>query len=131
LDTLKEEGSDPDGPNHGEGLYHHIKELNQENIRQSREQISNYNRQVTDALGQRDPASRRSRTATAGGPEDAQLGPPPAIPQPAEIDENLSAYVNFKHPWGGKIRDAVILAGMLLVCFMATLIALRAKEAWR
>jgi hypothetical protein len=131
LDTLKQEGSDPDGPNKGQGLYHHIKELNQENLRQSREQISNYNRQVTDALTQRDQGAKRSRPATVAGNEDAQIGSPPSVPQPAEIDENLSAYVNFKHPWGGKIRDAVILAAMLLVFFMATLVALRTKEAWR
>jgi ABC transport system ATP-binding/permease protein len=131
LDTLKEEGSDPNGPNQGQGLYHHIKELNQENIRQSREQMSEYNRQVTDALSQRDRGGKPPRSGATGRPEDGQSGPPPSIPQPAEIDENLSGYVNFKHPWGGKIRDAVILAGMLFLFFIATLVALRAKDAWR
>jgi len=136
LDTLKEEGSNPGGPNQGKGLYHHIKELNEENIRRSREQMSEYNRQVTDALSQRDQAARRSRAATgnpapAGGPGDLQAAPTPSIPEPAEIDENLSAYVNFKHPWGGKIRDAAILGVMLVVFLLSTLAALRTKEAWR
>jgi hypothetical protein len=136
LDTLKEEGSNPDGPNKGKGLYHHIKELNEENIRHSREQMSDYNRQVTDALGQPDQAARRSRAATAnpapaGGSGDLQVAPVPSIPKPAEIDENLSAYVNFKHPWGGKIRDAAILGVMLVVFLLSTLAALRTKEAWR
>ncbi|HYW71876.1 MAG TPA: ABC transporter permease, partial [Pyrinomonadaceae bacterium] len=128
LDTLKEEGSDPNGPNQGQGLYRHIKELNEANIRHSREQVSDYNRQMTEALSQRDRGPQRSRS---GSSAEAQIGSPPSIPEPAEIDENLSAYVNFKHPWGGKIRDAVILAGMLLAFFMATLVALRAKDAWR
>jgi ABC-type multidrug transport system ATPase subunit/pSer/pThr/pTyr-binding forkhead associated (FHA) protein len=128
LDTLKAEGSDPNGPNQGQGLYRHIKELNEENIRHSREQVSDYNRQMAVALSQRDRAPQRSRS---GSSPDVQIGSPPSIPEPAEIDENLSAYVNFKHPWGGKIRDAVILAAMLLAFLMATLIALRAKDAWR
>ena len=128
LDTLKEEGSDPNGPNQGQGLYRHIKELNEENIRHSREQVSDYNRQMTEALSQRDRGPQRSRSEPS---PDVQIGSAPAIPEPAEIDENLSAYVNFKHPWGGKIRDAVILAAMLLAFFMATLVALRAKDAWR
>src|SRR5215471_1190578 len=131
LDTLKEEGSDTEGPNKGLGLYHHIKELNQENIRQTREQMSEYNRKLTDALSQRDRGRQTSRSGVAGGPDDAQIGSPPSIPEPAEIDENLSRYVSFRHPWGGTIRDAVILGAMLLIFFMATLIALRAKEAFR
>lgn len=108
--------------------------MNEENISRSREQMSDYNRQMTDALNQRDQAARPSRAATgnpAGGPGDLQVAPTPSIPETHEIDENLSGYVNFKHPWGGKIRDATILAAMLLVFFMATLVGLRAKEVWR
>lgn len=128
LDTLKEEGSDPDGPNKGEGLYRHIKELNQQNLRQSRDQMSEYNRQVTDALTQRDRGGNRARPAGSG---DIQIGSPPTIPQAAEIDEDLSGYVSFKHPWGGKILDVAVLAGMLFVFFVATLVALKAKGASR
>jgi ABC-type multidrug transport system ATPase subunit/pSer/pThr/pTyr-binding forkhead associated (FHA) protein len=131
LDTLKEEGSDIDGPNKGQGLYHHIRELNQENLRQSSEQMAEYNRRVTEGLSQRDRGGNRSRSGTAGGPGDLQMGSPPTIPPSVEIDENLSGYVNFKHPWGGKIRDAAILGVMLLLFFTATLVAVRAKESWR
>jgi ABC-type multidrug transport system ATPase subunit/pSer/pThr/pTyr-binding forkhead associated (FHA) protein len=136
LDTLKEEGSDPNGPNQGLGLYHHTKQLNEESIRQSREQIADYNRQMTDALERRDQAAKRSRSGAGGNPppgssENPKIGPLPSIPQPSEIDENLSAYVSFKHPWGGEIRDAAILGLMLVTFFLATLVALRGSEALR
>jgi len=135
LDTLKEEGSDPNGPNQGRGLYHHIQQLNEESARQSRDQISDYNRRVTEALSQRDQGAKRPRSGAGASPnptpapEAAQIGPAPGIPPPAEIDENLSHYVSFKHPWGGEILNVAILGAMLLVFFLSTLVALRAREA--
>ena len=134
LDTLKEEGSDPNGPNKGRGLYHHIQELNEENARQSREQSAAYSRRLTEALSQRDETPKRPKPGPSAAPSttprsgDLQIGPAPTIPEPAEMDENLSHYVSFKHPWGGEILDAGILGGMLLIFFLVTLVALRVRE---
>ena len=42
LDTLDEEGSDPEGENKGKGLYKHYEELNDDHIAKAREDVEKY-----------------------------------------------------------------------------------------
>src|SRR5260221_1546062 len=44
LDTLDEEGSDPDGENKGRGLYKHVEDVNDRNILKARDDIEGYRR---------------------------------------------------------------------------------------
>jgi hypothetical protein len=120
LDTLKEEGADPNGPTKGLGLYRHTKELNSENINKTRKDIDDYGKRVTEAVSRERIASRP--TAPASPPA------PPSVPTPSEIDEDLSHYVTFKHPWGGLLLDPAILGAMFITFLLATTIALRARD---
>ena len=118
LDTLKEEGADPNGPSRGKGLYRHARDLNSENVSKARNDIENYSKRVTEAVGQR-PGVNRSTV---------NLPSPPLVPPAVEIDEDLSHYVSFKHPWGGQILNPAILFLMLVTFSVGTLIALRARD---
>src|SRR5213078_4475351 len=128
-------GSDRDGPNKGRGLYQHIKDLNNENVRNARNQLDDYSKRVTETLVQQNrrvqeslrSANNPSSAAAAQSPENV-MGPVPSIPSPQEINDNLSGYVTFKHPWGGLALDPAILFAMLLTFLSATIIALRLKD---
>ena len=135
LDTLKAEGSEKNGPNKGRGLYQHTKDLNNENVTNARNQLEDYKKRVAETLAQQDRRAQQSlrssnnpsSPAVAKSPETV-ISPPPSIPSPQEINDNLSSYVTFKHPWGGLALDPAILFAMLLAFLSATMIALRAKD---
>jgi len=132
---LKAEGSDTNGPNQGRGLYQHTKDLNNENVRNARNQLDDYSNRVTETLTQQNrrvPESLRSAnnptSASAAKSPENVIGPAPSIPSPQEINDNLSGYVTFKHPWGGLALDPTILFAMLLALLSATIITLRLKD---
>jgi ABC transport system ATP-binding/permease protein len=135
LDTLKMQGSNPNGPNQGRGLYQHTRDVNAENASKAHIQLEEYNQQVKKTLEAQERAARKAIARnTSPSPEASKtpagpaIGPPPSVPEPQEIEDNLSQYVSFKHPWGGPILDPAILAAMLLVLLVATLIALKARD---
>lgn len=135
LDTLKQEGSDPRGPNQGRGLYQHIKDLNAENAASARKQLDDYSQRVGENPKAQDRKSNRAPLAsespgstTAAKLPDPTIGLPPLIPDPQNINENLSAYVSFKHPWGGVVLNPAILFAMLFGLLLAITIILRAKD---
>ena len=135
LDTLKAEGSDRNGPNQGRGLYQHTKELNNENITNARNQLEDYGKRVSETIAQQNRrmqeslrSSANANSAVAAKSPENIIGPVPSIPSPQEINDNLSGYVTFKHPWGGLVLDPAILFAMLLTFLSATIIALRLKD---
>jgi len=135
LDTLKTEGSDGNGPNKGRGLYQHTKELNNENITNARNQLEDYGKRVSETIAQQNRrmqeslrSSANANSAVAAKSPENIIGPVPSIPSPQEINDNLSGYVTFKHPWGGLVLDPAILFAMLLTFLSATIIALRLKD---
>ena len=109
--------------------------MNNENVRNARNQLDDYSKRVTETLGQQNrrvqeslrSANNPSSPSAAKTPENV-IGPVPSIPSPQEINDNLSGYVTFKHPWGGLALDPTILLGMLLALLSATIIALRLKD---
>lgn len=133
LDTLKMEGSQPAGPNQGRGLYDHVKDLNEQNVRTARRQVEeyrdqtkksveDYTRSVTEQL--------RGAGATAATPVvTPSVGPAPAVPDAVEIGEDLSSYVSFLHPWGNHVVDVGALIMMLFGLVIATLAALKTRDA--
>ena len=129
LDTLKAEGSDRNGPNQGRGLYQHAKDLNSENVTNAHNQLEDYGKRVSETIAQESfRSSTNANSAVAAKSPENIIGPVPSIPSPQEINDNLSGYVTFKHPWGGLVLDPAILFAMLLTFLSATIIALRLKD---
>lgn len=135
LDTLKQEGSNPDGENEGKGLFEHVKELNARNIKAARTQVEDYSKRTGELVKERERQLAeylrpRPRGATPAGtpPAPVPIGSPPVIPEPQEISDNLSGYVSFLHPWGNIILDGAVLCVMLLGLIGATTVALRVRD---
>jgi ABC-type multidrug transport system ATPase subunit/pSer/pThr/pTyr-binding forkhead associated (FHA) protein len=138
LDTISEEGSDPEGPNQGKGLKKYIESKNDENIAQAKTDIRNYKQEAEDNSEQfrKDmdtyqedlQAAMRGQGDKPDKPEPPKLKAAPepkdAVPQP----EDLSNYVDFLHPWGGRLLNALILLGMFFGLLGATLFALRSQD---
>lgn len=132
LDTLKAEGSDPNGKNEGLGLLEHTRKLNTRNIENARKEVEDYSKRTSDAVKEHEQklsASLKSGAASRLNPAGPlTIDSPPAIPKPQDISDDLSNYVSFLHPWGDIALDAVVLALMLMGLIVATLIALRVKH---
>jgi ABC-type multidrug transport system ATPase subunit/pSer/pThr/pTyr-binding forkhead associated (FHA) protein len=138
LDTVSEEGSDPEGPNQGKGLKKYIESLNDQNIAQSKDDIRNYKKEAEDNSEQfrKDmdkyqedlQAAAQGRGSKPTKPEMPKLKDAPepkdAVNQPAD----LSNYVDFLHPWGSRLINALILLGMFFGLLGATLFALRSQD---
>ncbi|MDQ3821150.1 MAG: ABC transporter permease, partial [Acidobacteriota bacterium] len=122
LDTVSEEGSDPMGPNKGQGLKKAIEAENDRNIEQSKADIKGYKKEAEDNSEKfrkdMDKYQDDLRTAMASGgstpkkPEMPKLKPAPEPKEAVKLPEDLSNYVDFLHPWGGRLSNALILLGM-------------------
>jgi ABC-type multidrug transport system ATPase subunit/pSer/pThr/pTyr-binding forkhead associated (FHA) protein len=133
LDTLDEEGSDPKGRNQGRGLYKHVEDVNDENIGKAQRDIENYRRNSQKNFD--DYKERLNRylqdiqsNPYATRPEPPKLGAPPEVPSAQKIDDDLSNYISFLHPWGHVLLDPFALFFMFFVLLVATVIALRAQD---
>lgn len=136
LDTLKEEGSDPAGPNKGRGLYKHVKDLNTENIENTRRQLDDYRKNTLKSVEDQARQTREqtlrptnSSLPTAESLTRPAVGPAPAIPDAVTVNDDLSDYVSFMHPWGSTIIDPVILIAMLFGLLVAVLATLKIRDA--
>jgi hypothetical protein len=133
LDTLDEEGSDPDGENKARGLYKHVEDVNDENIKNAQNDIDSYKSGSEDKLKDYEKKMKdyvHDLQAGAGGTQPAvpKLDPPPAVPAAKKIDEDLSGYINFLHPWGNILVDPFVLILMFFALVIATIVTLRAQD---
>jgi ABC-type multidrug transport system ATPase subunit/pSer/pThr/pTyr-binding forkhead associated (FHA) protein len=133
LDTLREEGSNPLGPNKGLGLYKHISEVNDQNITDARQNILKYKKDVESDMQKFKGEMIQNRESTrAATTEDAPLEPiiasPPEIPVAEKLPEDLSGYVDFLHPWGNIWLDPLVLFIMVLGLIVMILLALRVQD---
>ncbi|MDT4897687.1 MAG: transport system ATP-binding/permease protein [Acidobacteriota bacterium] len=138
LDTISEEGSDPEGPNQGMGLKKYIESVNDKNIAQAKTDITNYKQEAEDNSEQfrkdMDSYQEDVEAAMRGQGEKPDKPEPPKLkdaPQPKDAvkqPEDLSSYVDFLHPWGGRLTNALILMVMFFGLLGATLIALRSQD---
>jgi hypothetical protein len=133
LDTLDEEGSDPEGENKGRGLYKHVEDVNDENIKNAQNDIDSYKSGSEDKLKDYEKKMKdyvHDLQAGAGGTQPAvpKLDPPPAVPAAKKIDEDLSGYINFLHPWGNILVDPFVLILMFFALVIATIVTLRAQD---
>jgi hypothetical protein len=133
LDTLDEEGSDPDGDNKGRGLYKHVEDVNDENISKARTDIDNYKKHSEDKLkdyekDMKDYIAGVQRGESRDQPAVPKLDKAPDVPAAEKIPEDLSNYINFKHPWGNIIVDPFVLIFMFFGLVIATIIALKSQD---
>ncbi len=133
LDTLDEEGSDPDGENKGRGLYKHYEDLNDQNISKAREDVAQYKKDAeADTKDYEQKMKDYINDVKAGRqvdqPEAPKLKPVPKVPDAQKVPEDLSNYISFLHPWGFWFLDPFVLLLMFFVLVIATIVTLRAQD---
>ncbi len=133
LDTLDEEGSDPDGANKGRGLYKHYEDLNDDHIAKAKEDVEKYKKDAEDDSKEYERKMKDYVKDLQSGIQSTQPAAPKVKPVPEihdadKIPEDLSSYINFLHPWGNILLDPFVLLLMFFGLVMATVIALRAQD---
>ncbi len=133
LDTLKEEGADPDSKNKGRGLYKHVEEMNDQNIEKARQDIENYKKDAEDKMKDYEDKMKSyleqaPYNPNLKRPDAPKLGKAPEVPAAEKIPEDLSSYINFLHPWGNLLLDPLVLLVMFFGLVIATVITLRAQD---
>jgi ABC-type multidrug transport system ATPase subunit/pSer/pThr/pTyr-binding forkhead associated (FHA) protein len=133
LDTLEEEGSDPEGTNEGRGLYKHYEDLNDKNIEQARQDVDNYKKDAEGDLKDyekkmKDYVADLKAGKQADQPDVPKLKDPPEVKGAEKIPEDLSNYINFLHPWGHWFIDPLVLLFMFFALVIATIVTLRAQD---
>ncbi|HEX8843098.1 MAG TPA: FHA domain-containing protein [Pyrinomonadaceae bacterium] len=138
LDTVSEEGSDPMGQNKGKGLKKAIETENDQNIEKAKADIRDYKKTAEDNSEQfrKDmdqyqedfKKALQTRSAEPTKPEMPKLKPAPEPSPAVKQPEDLSNYVDFLHPWGGRLRNVLILLSMFFGLLIATLFALRSQD---
>jgi len=133
LDTLEEEGADTGGKTKGFGLYKYIETENDKIIADAKSDIEEYR---SDAKKDSDKykndlekyLSEIKSGQSATEPKSPEMKPAPEIKPAVKVPENLSAYVNFLHPWMNEILNQIVLMLMFFMLVLATLIVLRLQD---
>ncbi len=133
LDTLEEEGSDPNGPNEGRGVYKYVEKKNEDNIEQAKADIEKYrsdaDKESRDYQDKMETYLTDMQRGVSGEkPAAPELAPAPKIQEAVKIPEDLSNYVNFLHPWGHTLLNPIVLLIMFFGLIIATIIALRSQD---
>src|ERR1043165_1733894 len=133
LDTLDEEGSDPDGENKGRGLFKHYEDINDQNIEKARNDVAQYKKDAERDLKDyenkmKDYVADLKAGRQSDQPEVPKLKPVPEVKGAEKVPENLSNYISFLHPWGFWFLDPFILLLMFFVLVIATILTLRAQD---
>ncbi|PWT91911.1 MAG: hypothetical protein C5B55_07310 [Blastocatellia bacterium] len=135
LDVLraKDENAQPSNKENGRGLYKQVERDNDQNIANARDSVTKYKsdaeKSIKDFEKKMEDYLKNLPTGQAGNkPTAPKLGPAPDIPTAKKVPDDLSAYVDFLHPWGGHIINIGVLAAMLFFFFIATMVALRIQD---
>jgi ABC-type multidrug transport system ATPase subunit/pSer/pThr/pTyr-binding forkhead associated (FHA) protein len=133
LDTLREEGSDKEGPNEGRGYYKQVEHLNDETIAKARKDIQKYRddaeKNSKDYEQQMKDYLRDVRTnPSLEQPKAPELGTAPSVSDPVKVSDDLSSYVDFLHPWGHVLLNPIVLLIMFFGLIIGTILTLRAQD---
>ncbi|MBA2502581.1 MAG: FHA domain-containing protein [Pyrinomonadaceae bacterium] len=129
VDTLREEGSDEGGTNEGRGLYRQVERRNEENIANARRNFENYRRTAeTDQQNYKNRMTDYQQGRAASPPTMPELKSAPTVPDAVKVDEDLSGYVDFKHPWMHWALNPIALFFMFLGLVVATISTLRLQD---
>ncbi|MEP6849804.1 MAG: FHA domain-containing protein [Acidobacteriota bacterium] len=123
LDTLEQEGADPNGRTGGSGLYKYVETENDKLIADARKNIDDYQKKAEDEFRKYDDEMRSGKNPSSPDP-----GEPPAIPGAKKIPTDLSSYITFLHPWMNEILNQIVLMIMLGMLVIATLMILRLQD---
>ena len=112
LDTLDEEGSDPEGENRGKGLYKHYEEINDQNIEKAKQDVNDYKKDAERDLkdyekDMKDYVKELQAGRQADQPDAPKLKEVPKIQDAEKIPEDLSNYIVFLHPVGTRVGRSI------------------------
>jgi hypothetical protein len=123
LDTLQEEGADPRGRTKGLGYYKFIETENDKVIADAKKDLQSYKDKTQGKIDEFESELRAGRYSPKPNLEE-----PPTIKEAKKIDDNLSGYVNFLHPWMNEIVNQLVLMIMFFILVVVTLIVLRMQD---
>lgn len=130
LDTLEPEGAKIGGETAGKGYYRWIEEENQKIIERTRRNVENYRRDTEQAFREYEHELKDRIIKGAPPPPLPKLNRMPQISDPKKIDEDLSRFVIFLHPWMNDILSQVILMLMFFVLVAAAILILRLQDTF-
>ena len=133
LDTLDEEGSDPQGANKGRGVFKHYEDINDQNIENARNDVAQYKKDAEKDLKDyekkmKDYVADLKAGRQSDQPEVPKLKPVPEVKGAEKVPENLSNYISFLHPWGFWFLDPFVLLLMFFGLVIATIVTLKAQD---
>ncbi|MDQ3800197.1 MAG: FHA domain-containing protein [Acidobacteriota bacterium] len=128
LDTLKEEGADASGETRGVGYYKYVEQENDDLIREAREKIDDYKAKSEQKMKDYEKEMKDDLAVGRRPGDMPKLDAAPKIDDPKKIEKNLSAYVNFLHPWMNEVLNQIVLMIMFFILVIATLIVLRMQD---
>lgn len=113
LDTLEQEGADPNDKTKGLGLYKSIDADNEKTMDDFKAALEKYKKEAK--AFQNDPM---------GNPTPIE----PEFPEVKKIPDDLSGYVTFLHPWMHEFVNQLVLLVMFGLLVLMTLVILRIKD---
>jgi ABC transport system ATP-binding/permease protein len=135
----KDEEAQPSTTNEGRGLYKQTEHINNQRMDEKQKEMEDY-RSTAERKSrdfERDMESYQTEMAKyqrgliktePRKPRAPEPDPAPAKAQVEKIPDDLSAYVDFLHPWGALWLDPLILVIMFLGFVGATLRTLRSQD---
>jgi hypothetical protein len=133
LDTVSEEGSDPNGPNHGRGLKKYTEDLNDENLEKTRKDLENYKKDAEESQKDferkmKDYMRNAAANPSLEEPKAPDAPPAPKVREAVKVPPDLSNYVEFLHPWGHVLLDPLVLLLMFFGLIAAAILTLRTQD---
>jgi hypothetical protein len=128
LDTLKEEGADSSGITSGRGYYNYIEAENDKIIAEAKRDLNDYKESSEKKMKDFEREMREDLSMGRSPQPMPKLDDPPPIKEAKKIDNNLSEYVNFLHPWMDEVLNQLVLMIMFFMLFIATLLVLRSQD---
>ena len=123
LDTLEEDGAEPNGASGGLGLYKYTETENDKIIANARKSLDDYQNDVRKKFEQYQEQVRNGQNPPPPSPDE-----PPAIPAAKKIPHDLSHYITFLHPWMNEVLNQIVLMLMFGMMVIVTLIVLRLQD---
>jgi hypothetical protein len=123
LDTLEQDGAEPNGASGGLGLYKYTETENDKIIANARKSLDDYQNDVRKKFEQYQDQVRNGQNPPTPMPDE-----PPAIPAAKKIPHDLSHYITFLHPWMNEVLNQIVLMLMFGMMVIVTLIVLRLQD---
>lgn len=123
LDTLEPEGALINGPTEGDGLYRHVEKENEELVKEAKQNIRDYERDLEARL-----TDAEKRAASGEKIRFSGLPDRPEVRDPVKVPEDLSGYITFLHPWMHPIVNQLVLMLIFFGAFFWTLVILKLQD---